>query len=308
MPTSQGRLIDTTSPGAMSVGVVGPSSVPLERWTSTLTPVQDAVGRVLHSSVEGVAGSVVLQDQSGAAANGVMGLIQSQCIGAATFFATGVATFFATGVATFFATGATTLFATGAVFTAAFSTFFSSVGRRAGATAVRHFHVNDVAIEGDACKFRFARDCQAGRYFLSRVQISQLIGAKLSYGPRSRLQVRFCLYVAKGACERVPHGSVDGPGCRIVLHGDGQPAEHTAPRLPEGRDRARHGGFTALSTALRTRTVFTAISVPFSTAMLTSRVATLSLGAGLACGGVLGIPAVPGSGADATAADDRGSE
>ena len=127
--------------------------------------------------------------------------------GAATFFATGAATFFATGAATFFATGAATFFATGvaafflirAVFIAAFGTFSSCVRRWAGAVAVEHLHVNDVAIEGDACKLRFARDCQAGRYFLSRAQMSQLLRAKLSHGLRSRLQVRLCLYVAKVA-------------------------------------------------------------------------------------------------------------
>ncbi len=119
--------------------------------------------------------------------------------GVATLFATGVATLFATGVATLFATGAATLFATGAVFTAAFSTFSSCVGRWARAVAVKDLHVNDVAIEGDSREFWFAGDSQAGRYFLSRAQVSQPIGAKLSHGLRSRLQVRLCLYVAKVA-------------------------------------------------------------------------------------------------------------
>ncbi len=95
-----------------------------------------------------------------------MGFIECQGIGAAVFFLiravfiAAFGTFFATG-ATFFATGAATLFATGAVFTAAFGTFFSRVGRWAGTVAVEHLHVNDVAIEGDSRKLRFARDCQA---------------------------------------------------------------------------------------------------------------------------------------------------
>ncbi len=100
-----GRLIGAASPGAMSIGVVGPSSVPFERCTS----IQGAVGRVLHSALEGVAYSVVAQDQSCAASNCVEGLIRRQYVGAALFVA---------------AYGRfTAAFTTRAVFTAALTTF-----------------------------------------------------------------------------------------------------------------------------------------------------------------------------------------
>ena len=83
-------------------------------------------------------------------------------------------------------------------------------------------------------------------------------------------------------------------------------------------DRARHGGFPALSAAVRTctttittRAVFTAASTTFSagfvsfasTAMLTSRVATFSLGDALTYRGAVRISAVSESGVDRTAVD-----
>ena len=110
-------------------------------------PGQDTVGRVLRSAHEGVARSVVAQDQSGTAANRIEGLIQTQGISTATFFATN--------------SGGLVPLPTGAVFTAAFGTLSSCVSCRAGTAAVEHLHVQDVSVVENSRKFGFAGDWQA---------------------------------------------------------------------------------------------------------------------------------------------------
>ena len=151
------------------MGIVGPSSVPFDRCTSILTRPRTLL--VVFSTVplEGIACSVVLQDQSGAATNCIEGLIRRQHIRAAAFFATGFGGFTTTLITAF----------TGALFTADFTTFSTCVSYRAGAGAVKHFQVNDVSIVGYPGKIRLTGNRQACPCFLSRVQVSQLLRTKL---------------------------------------------------------------------------------------------------------------------------------
>ena len=58
--------------------------------------------------------------------------------------------------------------------------------------------------------------------------------------------------MAKLLGERVSHRPVYRLGYCIVLHGNFQSAQNTAPRLFDRSDRARHGGFIVLSTAMGT--------------------------------------------------------
>ena len=104
---------------------------------------------------------------------------------------------------------------------------------------------------------------------------------------------------------------MDSQGCCVVLHGNGQPAEDTAPRLSKGSDRTRHGGFTALSTAVTTGAVLTASFTTFFpgfiaftvAAMLTSGVTLCSLGCLLTYRGAVRVSAVSESGVVRAAAD-----
>ena len=101
---------------------------------------QDAVGRVLHRALEGVARSVVAQVQSGPATNSIKGLIRAQ-----------------RNTATFFASSSKFI---AALTTGTFGTFSSSVRRRPGAAAAKHLHVNDVSVVGNSGKAQFAGYCQ----------------------------------------------------------------------------------------------------------------------------------------------------
>ncbi|MXY76461.1 MAG: hypothetical protein F4Y40_05165 [Acidimicrobiia bacterium] len=175
---------------------------------------------------------MIPEDQPGAAANLVEGLTHSQH-GCAAFFTAGAV--FTTALTAAFTFGTVTL-ATGS-FASALTTF-GRVRDRTGAAAVENLHMGDQPVVGDPGERWFVGNRQAGRSYLSWAQVLHHARTEFPHGPRSGLNVRFGLHIAKYVGEGVAGRRVDGVGGPVVTGRDGQSSQHALPLLVEGHDRA----------------------------------------------------------------------
>ena len=187
---------------------------------------------------------MIPEDQPGTAANLVEGLTHPQH-GCAAFFTAGAV--FTAALTGAFAFGTVTLA------TCSFAAALAAFGRvrdRTGAAAVEYLHVGDQPVVGDPGERWFVGNRQHGRRRLSGAQVPHHARTEFPHGPRSGLNVRFGLHIAKYVGEGVAGRCVDGAGGLVVTGRDGQSSEHALPLLVEGHDRARHGALVGLGTAV----------------------------------------------------------